>query len=113
MRILKGFKYCVFVSADSEGVTGAFCGSADCKGVSGWWAACWLDRDACFSERKIFKTESTKGAEDTETESRGNDLLEFWGEEPWEDLLATCADKGVPACFASLAETRSVYRKLE
>jgi hypothetical protein len=33
VRILKDFKCCVFGSADSAGVTGAFCGSADCKGV--------------------------------------------------------------------------------
>jgi hypothetical protein len=92
---------------------GAFCGSADCKGVRGWWAACWLDLDGCSWEGKIFNTESTKGAEDTETESRSDDLTKYWGEEPGEDLLATCAHKGVPACFSSLAETGSVYRKTE
>jgi len=66
-----------------------------------------LDRDVCFWERKIFNTEDTKGAEDTETELRGNRLLEGWGEEPGEDLLATCADKGVPACFSSLCRNRT------
>ena len=91
---------------------GAFCGSADCKGVSGWWAACWLDRDVCFSERKIFNTEGTKSAEDTETELGGNGLREYLGEEPGEDLLATCADKGVPSVLLP-SETGSVYRKVE
>jgi hypothetical protein len=34
VRILKDFKSCVFGSADSEGVTGEFLGSADSKGFT-------------------------------------------------------------------------------
>ena len=99
MRILKDFKCFVFGSADSEGVTGAFFGSADCKGVSGFW------------ERKRFTTE---GAEFTEAESRGEGLPEYLGERAGQGLLASCADKGVAACFSSLLlETESVYRKME
>jgi hypothetical protein len=84
LRILKDFKCFVFGSADSEGVTGAFFGSADCKGVSG------------FRERKTFNAE---GAEFMETRWRGEGLAESWGGEVGEGLLASCADKGVPACF--------------
>ena len=64
----------------------------------------WIVMSA-FSERKISNTE------DTETELRSDDLTKYWGEGPGDDLLASCADKGVPACFSSLAETGSVYRK--
>jgi len=65
---------------------GAFFGSADCKAVSGFW---------------VGKRLTTEGAECTETESRGDGLPEYW-KESGEGLLASCADKGVPACFSSL-----------
>ena len=66
-----------------------------------------------FRKEKSLTQRAQKGAEDTETESGGNGLREYLGEEPGEDLLATCADKGIPTCFASLAETGSIYRKTE
>ena len=64
----------------------------------------WIVMAAFRKEKSL--TQRTKGAEDTETESRGNCLPEYWGEEPGEGLLATFTDKGVPACFSSLCRNR-------
>ena len=81
---------------------GVFCGSADCKGVSGLWTAFGWIVVSAFGERHGFNTEDTKSTEFTETESKGNSLPEYWGERAREDLVASCADKGVPACFSRL-----------
>ena len=51
---------------------------------------------------------TTEGAECTETESRGDGLPEYW-KESGEGLLASCADKGVPACFSSLSQKQDQY----
>ena len=83
-------------------------GLADCGRLFGWIVV------SAFGERHGFNTEDTKSTEFTETESKGSGLAAYWGEGPREDLVASCADKGVPACFSSLSlETGAVYRKIE
>jgi hypothetical protein len=80
---------------------------ASCGRFFGWIVV------SAFGERQGFSTERSKNTEFTETESSSNSLPKYWGEGPREDLLASCADKGVPVCFSPLAETESVYRKAE
>ena len=82
-------------------------GLAGCGCLFGWIVV------LAFGEKQGFNTEDTKSTEFTETESSGNGLPEYCGERAREELLASCADKGVPACFCPLAETGLVYRKTE
>jgi hypothetical protein len=69
---------------------------AGCGRLFGWIVV------STFGEREGFNTEDTKSTEFTEMESSCNGLPEYWGEGPREGLLASCADKGVPACFSPL-----------
>jgi hypothetical protein len=71
-------------------------GLADCGRRFGWIVV------PAFGERQVFNTEDTKSTEFTETESSGDSLPDCWGEGLREDLRASCADKGVPACFSRL-----------
>ena len=113
MRILKDFKSRVLEVRILNELWVCFAelrivkGLAGCGRLFGWMVV------SAFGERHGFNTEDTKSTEFTETESKGNSLPEYWGERAREDLLASCADKGVPACFSPLAETGSVYRKIE
>ncbi len=54
MRILKDFKSFRFVSADSKRVTGAFCGSADSKGVKPVFARDWHRNDIMIAHTALF-----------------------------------------------------------
>src|SRR5271154_3769573 len=69
---------------------------ADCGRLFGWIVV------SAFGEKQGFNTEGTKSTEFTETESSGNGLPEYWGEGAREELLASFADKRVPACFSPL-----------
>src|SRR5271170_1906516 len=71
-------------------------GLADCGRLLGWIVA------SAFGEGQGLNTERTKSTEFTETESGGNGLPKYWSEGPREALLASCADKGVPAYFSPL-----------